>query len=78
MVRLLENPKYSLPGMTLFHGAVAWRRMNRIDFEGYLDVPLAEIRKQAGLEADLLTACYRIEKERYPESVASQRLLGNG
>lgn len=150
IVRLLENPKYSLPGLTLFHGAVdlaahdrihlllgrgllaadeaftigftmgstkhvsrteewmfGWlashlypspytfdanavrifndavrlggisgcRPLNKIDFDRYLDTPLGEIRKQVGLETDLLTACYRIEKERYPESVACQRLL---
>ncbi len=149
-VRLLENPKYSLPGMTLFHGAVdlavhdrihlllgrgllaadeaftigftmgstkrvsrteewlfGWlashvypapytfdsvavrifsdavrlggisgcRPLNRIDFDRWLDTPLAEIRDQVGLETDLLIACYRIEKERYPQSVASRRLL---
>jgi len=150
MVRLLENPKYSLPGMTLFHGAVdlaahdrihlllgrgllaadeaftigftmgstkhvsrteewlfGWlashlypppytfdatavrifndavrlggisgcRPLNRIDLDRQLDRSLAEIREQAGLETDLLGACYRIEKQRYPDSVASQRLL---
>jgi hypothetical protein len=149
-VRLLENPKYSLPGMTLFHGAVdlavhdrihlllgrglltedeaftigftmgstkhvsrteewlfGWLAshvypppytfdanavrifndavrlggisgclpLNQIDYDRCLDMPLGEIREQVGLETDLLVACYRIEKERYPESVACQRLL---
>ncbi len=30
IVRLLENPKYSLPGLTLFHGAVDLRAHDRI------------------------------------------------
>ena len=150
VVRLLENPKYKLPGVTLFHGAAdlkvhdrihillgrgllmedeaftigftmgstkrvrrseEWlfgqlarriyphpyrfnddavriyydavrlggisgcRPLNRIDYDRYIDTPLREIRSQAGLETDLLTACYRIEMERYPGSTASQRLL---
>ena len=150
IVRLLENPKYSLPGMTLFHGAVdlkahdrihlllgrglrtedeaftigftmgstkhvsrteewlfGWLAsriypspytfdanavrifndavrlggisgclpLNKIDSDRYLDIPLAGIRERVGLETDLLTAYYRIEKDRYPESVACQRLL---
>jgi hypothetical protein len=33
------------------------------------------ISRELGLETDLLEACYRIEMERYPDSVASQRLL---
>jgi len=150
IIRLLENPKYKLPGMTLFHGAVdlaahdrihmllgrglltadeaftigftmgstkrvrrseewlfgmlarhvypvpytfddtavhifndavrlggisACRALNRVDYESYLDCSLQEIRQSLGLETDLLTACYRIEKQRYPDSAASQRLL---
>ncbi|MGB5472906.1 MAG: hypothetical protein WBQ78_05475 [Gammaproteobacteria bacterium] len=150
IVRLLENPKYRLPGMTLFHGAVdlaahdrihillgrglltadeaftigftmgstkrvhcfeEWlfgtlarrvypapytfddtavcifrdavrlggisgcQALNRVDFGPYLDLPLHEIRRQTGLEEDLLRAYYRIERERYPLSGASRRLL---
>jgi len=150
IVRLLENPKYKLPGMTLFHGAVnleahdrihillgrglltgdeaftigftmgstkrvrryeEWlfgllarhvypmpytfddtavrifndavrlggisgcRALNRVDYDQYLDLPLREIRRVLGLETDLLAACYRIEMERNPDSVASRRLL---
>ena len=150
IVRLLENPKYRLPGMTLFHGAVdleahdrihillgrglltgdeaftigftmgstkhvrrseewlfgmlarhvyplpytfddtavrifndavrlggisACRALNQVDYDQYLDRPLREIRRVLGLETDLLAACYRIEMQRYPDSVASRRLL---
>jgi hypothetical protein len=150
IVRLLENPKYRLPGITLFHGAVdleahdrihillgrgllaadeaftigftmgstkrvrrseewlfGWlarhvypapytfddtavrifndavrlggisgcKALNRVDYERYLDLPLRETRRLVGLEEDLLLACYRIEKERYPSSRASRRLL---
>lgn len=150
IVRLLENPKYKLPGMTLFHGAVdlaghdrihillgrglltadeaftigftmgstkrvrrgeewlfGWlaghvypapytfddaavrifndavrlggisgcQPLNRIDYDQYLDQPLHELRRCVGLETDLLLACYRIEKERHPDSPASRRLL---
>jgi hypothetical protein len=150
IVRLLENPKYKLPGMTLFHGAVdleahdrihillgrglltgdeaftigftmgstkrvrcseEWlfgllarhvypvpytfddaavcifndavrlggisgcRALNRVGYDQYLDLPLREIRRVLGLETDLLAAYYRIEMERYADSVASQRLL---
>lgn len=150
IVRLLENPKYRLPGITLFHGAVdleahdrihillgrglltadeaftigftmgsikrvlcleAWlfgvlarrlypapyafddtavrifhdavrlggisgcRPLNRIEYDRYLDLPLCAVRRQVGLEEDLLLACYRIERERYPQSRASRRLL---
>ena len=49
--------------------------LNRIEFDRYLDRPLSEVRVKVGLETDLLMACYRIEKDRYPESRASQRLL---
>ena len=150
IVRLLENPKYSLPGMTLFHGAVdlkahdrihillgrglltedeaftigftmgstkrvrrseewlfGWlarhvypqpytfdtnavcifndavrlggisgcQPLNRIQFDQYSDTPLSVIREQLGLEIDLLTAYYQIEKQRYQHAIASQRLL---
>ncbi|MGD2113396.1 MAG: hypothetical protein PVI50_08425 [Gammaproteobacteria bacterium] len=150
IVRLLENPRYHLPGVTLFHGAVdleqhdrihillgrglltadeaftigftmgstkrvhcpeAWlfgvlarraypppyrfdaaavrifhdavrlggisvcQALDRIDFPRVTDLPLREIRRQVGLEEDLLLACYRIEQTRYPQSRASRRLL---
>jgi hypothetical protein len=150
LVRLLENPAYTLPGLTLFHGAVdlaahdcihillgrglltadeaftigftmgstkrvrrgeEWlfgrlahhaypapytfddtavriftdavrlggisgcQPLDKIDYERYLDSPLQEIRRQVGLETDLLSVYYRIEKARYPDSAASRRLL---
>lgn len=150
MVQLVENPKYRIPGFTLFHGAVdlwqhdcihivlgrgllemdeaftigftmgttnkvstteerlfslvsrylyprvyqfgddeievfrhavrlgyisACRPLDRVDFREYLDCTLDSIRTELGLESDLLRAYYRIEKERYPHSLASARLL---
>jgi hypothetical protein len=150
IVRLLENPRYHLPGITLFHGAVdldrhdrihillgrglltadeaftigftmgstkrvrcpeAWlfgvlarhaypapyrfdapalrifhdavrlggisgcQALDRIDFLRVTDLPLREIRRQVGLEEDLLLAGYRIERTRHPQSRASRRLL---
>ena len=150
IIRLMENPKYSLPGFTLFHGATdlkvhdrihillgrglltedeaftigftmgsskrvrrseEWlfgflakhvypqpytfnenavrifndgvrlggisgcQPLNRIDYDKYIDTPLDEIRKQVGLETRLLSAYYRIEKNRYPDAAASRRLL---
>ena len=149
MIQLIENPKYKLPGITLFHGAVdldthdsihiilgrgllpmdeaftigftmgstnrvsvteeqlftfisknlypdiykfdqqdieVFRNATRlaflsnckpldtIDFNSLSDLSLREIRKKIGLETDLLKAYYAIEKNRYPDSIASQRL----
>ena len=150
IVRLLENPNYRLPGITLFHGAVdlaahdcihillgrglltadeaftigftmgstgrvrclearlfgmlahhaypapytfdagsvcifsdavrlggisGVQPLDTIDFVPYLELPLHDIRRQVGLEEDLLLAYCRIEQDRYPQSRASRRLL---
>ena len=56
-------------------GISGCRALNRINYNQYLDLPLREIRRELGLETDLLAACYRIERERYPDSAASRRLL---
>ena len=56
-------------------GISACRALNQVDYDQCLDLPLREIRRVLGLETDLLAACYRIEMQRYPDSVASQRLL---
>lgn len=49
--------------------------LDQIDYEKYLDWKLKDIRQNIHLEADLIQAYYRIEKARYPQSKASQRLL---
>lgn len=150
MVRLVENPRYRLPGLTVFHGAVdlaqhdcihlilgrgllpkdeaftigftmgsthkvgtteealfgfvsrhlypdvyrfgddelrifrdavklGWisgcRPLDQVDFAPYLDLSLARVRAEIGLEGDLILAYYRIEKRRYPGAPESQRLV---
>ncbi len=150
MVRLVENPAFKLPGVTLFHGAVDLEThdaihiilgrgllpedeaftigftmgstkkvaahekelfaliskylyppeykfnqrciqifrdavrlatlsdcqpLDAIDFSKYHSGILSAIRKDLGLEIDLLKAYYAIEKKRYCDSPASQRLL---
>jgi hypothetical protein len=150
MVQLVENPKYTLPGVTLFHGAVdlhthdnihiilgrgllamdeafvigftmgstnrvssteeqlfafisknlypdvyrfsdediavfrngvrlafisGCRALDQVDDAPMADWTLAKIRAELGIETDLLHAYYGLEKRRYPESKASQRLV---
>ncbi len=149
LVQLIENPRYRIPGITLFHGAVELKQHDCIhillgrgllakdeafvigftmgstgvvstveeslfskiakylypriykfddedvqifrdavklgaisccepldvtDFTPYLDVPLAEARAALGIESELIEAYYKVEKRRFPDSVASQRL----
>lgn len=150
LVRLIENPRYKIPGITLFHGSVDLRQhdcihlllgrgllskdeafvigftmgstgevstveetlfskiarhlypriyrfdaddeeifrdavklgaishcepLDRADFRPLLDMPLAEARARLGIEPELIEAFYRIEKKRFPEAKASQRLI---
>jgi len=49
--------------------------LNQINYEKYLDSSLKSVRQEIQLEGDLILAYYRIEKKRYPNSKASQRLL---
>jgi hypothetical protein len=149
MVQLIENPKYKLPGITLFHGAVdlkthdcihiilgrgllpideaftigftmgstnrisateeqlfsfisknlypdiykfsdrdlevfknairlafisSCKPLDTLDYSSLMKLSLKNIRNKIELETDLLEAYYAIEKKRYPESLASQRL----
>lgn len=149
IVKLLENPHYSLPGLTIFHGAVdlhqhdvihlllgrgllpkdeaftigftmgtthavtaleeslfctlnqlfyptvyrfgdedirvfrdalalghmsACKPLNEVDFTEFYGQRLGDVRVALGLETDLLRAYYRIEKQRYPHAMESQRL----
>ncbi len=48
---------------------------DRIDFTAYATCTLRELRREIGLESDLLRAYYHIEQRRYPDSRASRRLL---
>lgn len=149
LIKIMENPKFSIPGITLFHGAVDLKQhdcihlllgrgllpkdeafvigftmgsTNRVstaeesifckitkylypriykfndeeiaifkdavrlgtisncepldsfDFESWLHQPLSALRGAAGIEAELIEAYYQVEKRRYPNSDASQRL----
>ena len=49
--------------------------LDTLDYQSMLDMPLKKIRHTIGLETELLKAYYTIEKNRYPESLASQRLI---
>ena len=51
------------------------RPLDKIDYAKYLDWKLGYIRRDIGLESDLILAYYRIEQRRFPDSKASQRLL---
>jgi hypothetical protein len=48
---------------------------DRINFDHYLDISLADIRKHIGLETELIQTYYQLEKLRYPHAIESQRLL---
>ena len=51
------------------------RPLDKIDYAKYLDWKLGDIRRDIGLEGDLILAFYRIEQKRFPASKAIQRLL---
>lgn len=51
------------------------RSLAEVDFAPLLERPLGAIRKELGIEEDLLRAYYAIEQRRYPRSAESQRLL---
>jgi hypothetical protein len=52
--------------------------LDTVDMTSLMPLPLGEARAAIHLEPDLLAAYYRIEARRYPKSLASQRLLGDG
>jgi hypothetical protein len=52
------------------------RSLAEVDFEPLLERPLGAIRRELGIEEDLLRAYYAIERRRYPQAAESQRLLG--
>jgi len=49
--------------------------LNRIDYDRYVDVPLGDVRRELRIDDGLLRAYYAIEKQRYPASPESRRLL---
>lgn len=49
--------------------------LSEVCYKDYQDLSLREIRNKLGIEKDLVEAYYQIEKQRYPESIESQRLL---
>lgn len=49
--------------------------LDRVDYTQLLDCTLGMIRRDLGIDEDLLRAYYAIEKKRYPESPESRRLL---
>ena len=49
--------------------------LDEFDFLPHLKKPIARVREEIGLERELILAYYRIEKKRFPNSSASQRLL---
>ena len=51
------------------------RSLAAVNYDAMLDMTLARIRAELGIEEDLLLAYYAIEKRRYPNSPESQRLL---
>lgn len=53
----------------------ACQALDSIDFNRYLSWTLDDVRRELGIEIDLLKAYFNIEKNRYPDSPGSQRLL---
>lgn len=49
--------------------------LDKIDFESMRHMKISDVRKEIGLEEDLLRAYYRIEQTRYPDAVECQRNL---
>lgn len=51
--------------------------LEKFDFSEWLDMPIGKLRQVVGIEPELLRAYFAVEKRRYPQSAASQRLLPN-
>ena len=51
--------------------------LDSIQLSNYLEWPIKSVREKIGLECNLLMAYYEVEKNRYPDSISSQRLLDN-
>lgn len=51
------------------------RPLDRVDFDQLMDSPLREVRREVGVEEELLVAYYTIESKRNPGVAASRRLI---
>ena len=49
--------------------------LDKVDYDRHLERTLDELRRDLGIEVDLLHAYYAIERRRYPAARESQRLL---
>ena len=49
--------------------------LDQFKFDDWLDQPVGTIRDAVGIESELIQAYYAVEKRKYPQSIASQRLL---
>lgn len=49
--------------------------LDKFDFQPWLDESISKVRDVLGLEAELILAYYAVEQSRYPNNIASQRLL---
>ena len=56
-------------------GSLCPSDLSQINFSIFSDVKIDAIRKKLGVETDLLKHCYEIEKNCFPRSIESQRLL---
>jgi len=49
--------------------------LDQINYKQLYDKKIGDIRRELGIEVDLLRAYYKIESRRYPDCLESQRLL---
>lgn len=54
------------------------KRLDQVEFVLMMDKTLKQIRKEIGLEAELINAYFSVEKNRYPRAKESQRLIITG
>ena len=78
-----EDYKFSDIEIAVFKDAVRLgsisncHALDSISLTDYLSMPIKSVREKIGLECNLILAYYEVEKKRYPDSPASQRLLDN-
>jgi len=76
-----ENYKFDEQAIRVFKDAVRLgaisnvQSLDNVNFETYMDKSLKNVRQLIGLESQLILTYYEIEQQRYPDSIASQRLL---
>ena len=49
--------------------------LSNVDFNQYVNNRISFVRKELGIDQELLLSCYEVEKKCFPESLESQRLL---